>query len=142
MIPTGKGLSMPDFGGVHHLNLTVTDLERSGDWFRSVLGLKQGWEMEDVQGRGRKLVLLHPTEPVRIVLTVHGSNPGEPFSEFRTGLDHVAFAVDDRGALEAWQRHFQALGVDHSPIKEGATGWLITFRDPDNIQYELYTRSK
>jgi glyoxylase I family protein len=133
---------MPEFSGVHHLNFSVTDLNRSASWYIDVLGLNKGWEMEDVEGRGRKLVLLHPTEPLRIVLTVHQSNQGEPFSEFRTGLDHVAFTVADRASLEAWARRFDELGVEHSPIKEGATGWLITFRDPDNVQLEMYTRSK
>ena len=133
---------MPQFGGVHHLNVSVTDLERSGAWYIEVLGLRKGWEMEDVEGRGRKLVLLHPTDPLRIVLSFHGSNNGEPFSEFRTGFDHVAFSVTDREALEAWRRRFEELGVNHSPIKEGATGWLITFRDPDNLQFEMYSRSK
>lgn len=133
---------MPEFAGIHHLNVSVTDLERSAAWYRSVLGLKEGWEMEDVEGRGQKVVLLHPTEPLRIVLSYHKSNPGEPFSEFRTGLDHIAFGVADRPALEAWQRQFEEMGVEHSPIKEGATGWLITFRDPDNLQYEMYTQSK
>jgi glyoxylase I family protein len=133
---------MPEFGGVHHLNVSITDLERSAAWYSSVLGLQRGWENPDVEGRGRKLVMLHPTDPVRIVLTYHQSNPGEPFSEFLTGIDHIAFSVPDRAALEAWQRHFGELGVDHSPIKEGATGWLITFRDPDNVQFEMYTQTK
>lgn len=134
--------AMPEFEGIHHLNLTVTDLQRSSEWYARVLGLKRGWQMDDVEGRGQKIILLHPTEPLRLVLTHHKSSGGEPFSEFHTGLDHIAFAVDDRDALTAWQQHFDDLGVGHSPVKEGATGWLITFRDPDNIQYEMYTRSK
>lgn len=133
---------MPEFGGVHHLNVSVTDLDRSVAWYTSVLDLKVGWDNPDVEGRGRKVVMLHPTDPLRIVLTVHQSNSGEPFSEFRTGIDHIAFSVADRDALEAWQRHFDDLGVDHSPIKEGATGWLITFRDLDNLQFEMYTQTK
>ena len=57
-------------------------------------------------------------------------------------MDHLAFTVADREVLEAWVRRFDELGVDHSPIKEGATGWLTTFRDPDNIQFEMYTQGK
>lgn len=131
-----------EFSGIHHINVSVTDLARSADWYASVLGMTRGWEIDDVQGRGRKVVMLHPTEPLRIALTQHQSNDGLAFSEFRTGFDHVAFTVSDRKALEAWQRRFDEMGVDHSPINEGATGWLITFRDPDNLQYEMYTLSK
>jgi glyoxylase I family protein len=134
-----QGLS---FDGVHHLNFSVTDLERSATWYTEVLGLSPGWEMDDTEGRGRKVVLLHPDSSLRIVLSIHRDNDGEPFSEFRTGLDHVAFAVTDRAELERWQAHFEELGVPHSDIKEGATGWLITFRDPDNVQFEIYTQNK
>jgi glyoxylase I family protein len=133
---------MAEFLGIHHINLSVTDLERSAAWYIEVLGLTKGWEMEDVEGRGRKFVLLHPGTPLRIVLTAHVANRGESFSEFHTGLDHIAFTVADRAELEAWRRRFAELGVDHSPIKEGATGWLITFRDPDKVQLEMYTQAK
>ena len=133
---------MPEFGAVHHVNFSVTDLQRSAAWYERVLGLERGWEMPDTEGRGEKVVLLQPGSELRIVLSHHRSNPGEPASEFHTGLDHIAFTVDDRAALESWARRFDEMGVDHSPIKEGATGWLVVFRDPDNIQLEMYTRSK
>lgn len=133
---------MPEFTGIHHINFSVTDLDRSAAWYREVLGLTTGWEMEDTDGRGRKVVLLHPSSPLRIVLSLHQKNEGDPASEFRTGLDHIAFTVADRAELERWQQRFEELGVEHSPINEGATGWLITFRDPDNIQLEVYTQTK
>jgi glyoxylase I family protein len=133
---------MPEFGSVHHVNFSVTDLERSTSWYTGVLGLEKGWEMEDTEGRGQKVVLLHPSNPLRIILTLHKANSREPFSEFNTGLDHIAFSVASREELEAWVSRFEELGVTHSPIKEGATGWLITFRDPDNIQLEMYTLAK
>ena len=133
---------MPAFLGIHHLNLSVTDLERSAAWYREVFGLQSGWEMDDVEGRGRKIILLHPDSPLRIVLSLHQDNDGQPFSEFRTGLDHLALSVSDRAELERWQEWFDEAGVERSPIKEGATGWLITFRDPDNTQWEVYTQTK
>jgi glyoxylase I family protein len=133
---------MPEFSGVHHVNFSVTDLDRSATWYQEVLGLNKGWEMADEEGRGKKFVLLHPTSPLRIVLSLHQANDGEPASEFRTGLDHIAFTVTDRAELERWQHHFESNGVEHSPMKEGATGWLITFRDPDNIQMEVYTQGR
>lgn len=133
---------MPEFTGVHHVNFTVTDLERSAAWYAEVLGLDRGWEMPDTEGRGQKVVLLHPASPLRLVLTRHQTSQGEAASEFRTGLDHLAFTVTDRAELEAWRARFDECGVEHSEIKEGATGWLIVFRDPDNIQLEVYTLSK
>lgn len=127
---------------VHHVNLTVTDPERSAAWYRDVLGLEFGWEVPDAEGHGRKVVLLAPDSTLRIVLTKHAANDGRPFSEYTTGLDHIAFAVVCRDELETHVERLDKLGVDHSAVKEGATGWLVTLRDPDNIQLELYTRTK
>ena len=35
----------------------------------------------------------------------------------------------------AWVKHLDALGVAHSGIKDGH---ILTVRDPDNIQHELF----
>src|SRR5437870_3294952 len=99
------------FSGVHHINFTVTDLERSARWYANVLGLTKGWAMPDAEGRGQKAVLLHPSSPFRLVLTRHQANEGEPFSEYRTGLDHIAFTVQDREELDQWVRRLDELGV-------------------------------
>jgi glyoxylase I family protein len=77
---------------------------------------------------------------ITVVLVDHAdkAQPG-PFSERRNGLDHLSFAVADRAALEEWGAHLEAAGVIHSPIKEGSTGSLLAFRDPDNVALEFYT---
>ena len=135
---------MPAFGTVHHLNVSVTDLERSEAWYTNVLGLTHGWEMEDVEGRGRKVVLLHPGEPMRIVLSRHQANDGEPFSEFRTGLDHLEFVVTQKADLHEWAERLDELGIAHSGVKELSytENSMLTFRDPDNIQLEFFWRAQ
>jgi glyoxylase I family protein len=132
---------MPNFSGVHHVNFTVTDIDRSTAWYCNVLGLSVGWNM-DQEGVWRKVALVQPDSSFRMVLTQHASGNSDEFSELQTGLDHIAFTVADREELQGWRQRFEELGVDHSKIKEGATGFLITFRDPDNIQLEVYTQGK
>jgi glyoxylase I family protein len=134
--------SSPTFSGIHHINFSVTDLERSARWYQDVLGLEFGWEMPDTEGRGRKVALLVPGTPLRLVLSQHQTNDGQAASEFRTGLDHIAFTVSHRAALEDWIARLRSAGVSCSEVKEGATGYLVTFRDPDNIQMEMYTIGK
>jgi glyoxylase I family protein len=73
-----------------------------------------------------------------IVLHHHDANQRETFAETRTGLDHVGFSVPSRADLEAWQAHLQALGVTQSPIADTPYGHILVFRDPDNIQLELF----
>jgi glyoxylase I family protein len=65
------------------------------------------------------------------------------FDERRTGLDHIAWGVEGRDGLRAWAAWLDALGVAHSGVidKKGASPYsVIVFRDPDNIQLELFHR--
>ena len=73
-----------------------------------------------------------------IVLHRHDANEGERFAETRTGLDHVGFNVSSRADLERWQEHLAALGVSQSPIADTPYGYILVFRDPDNIQLEMF----
>jgi catechol-2,3-dioxygenase len=86
-----------------------------------------------------------------IVLHRHDSNDGEEFRETRTGLDHLGLAVPTRGDLEAWQSRLQQSGVvsspaadrplTQSPIADEPYGSVLVFRDPDNMQLELFSPS-
>ncbi len=75
-----------------------------------------------------------------LTLTCHDRGSAGFFSELRTGTDHVAFLVPTVEDVEAWRRRFDELGVTHSEIKATATGSgaLVTLRDPDNIQLEVF----
>ncbi|MGZ4620244.1 MAG: VOC family protein [Frankiaceae bacterium] len=128
---------MAEISGYHHLSLTVTDLDRSTAWWTEVLGfaLLRRFERDGMT----KVILRHPSGGILFSLTGHGERaPAEPFSEFRTGMDHLAFAVADRAELDAWKARFERLGVEHSDIKASSSAELIAFRDPDNIAIEVY----
>ena len=43
-----------------------------------------------------------------------------------------------RAGLETWLARLDDSGVAHSPIKPAMNGDVITIRDPDNIQIEIY----
>lgn len=79
---------------------------------------------------------------------MHDSNQREPFAENRPGLDHVGFVVPVRADLERWQEHLERNGVvradaadkplTQSPISDEPYGSVLVFRDPDNIQLEIF----
>ena len=73
----------------------------------------------------------------------HATNPGDAFSECRTGLDHLEFLVERRDDLQEWADRLDELGIPHSGVKElGYTpNAMLTFRDPDNIQLEFFWRA-
>ena len=124
--------------GIHHVTLTVSDLDRSVAWYTDVLGFTESHRVE-VNGMAKAMLT---RDGLLLTLTDHRhlADPG-PFSERRTGLDHLAFAVADRVALEAWADRLDALGVARDEVTRGRSGDLIAFRDPDNIALEFYTRS-
>lgn len=66
------------------------------------------------------------------------------FSEFRTGLDHLEFLVSQRSDLEGWASRLDDLGIEHSGVKQPSytANAMLTFRDPDNIQLELFWRAR
>ena len=127
---------MPEITGVSHIALTVNELDISQPWYTEVLGLIQ--VMKDEQPGHKLVVLMHPATQLMVGLHAHDANEGEAFKETRTGLDHVGFQVESRAALEGWKDRFTELGVEHSPITDAPYGSVLVFRDPDNIQLELF----
>jgi catechol-2,3-dioxygenase len=127
---------MPELTGVSHVTLTVTDLERSKSWYADVLG----WQplMDGEEDGIRYTVGFLPGANVIFGLRHHENGSGDEFSPGRTGLDHVAFSVPTRDALEAWQTTFQEKNVVHSPIVDVPYGHCLNFKDPDNIALEIF----
>src|SRR5918996_3504603 len=125
----------PRIEGFGHIDLTVTDGQRSSQWWHEVLGFDLVIETDKpgfhVWG------MLHRSG-VYVGLMTHEHPIGEAFDERAVGLDHLALNVRDRSALEEWARHLDQLGVPHSGIKDENGGPLLTLRDPDNIQLELH----
>ena len=129
---------MPSFSKVSHISFSARDCERSADWWRQVFDLE---ELERVAGDGwTGVVLIHPPTATVIELQQHDTNAGESFDPARTGFDHLGFKVDDPGELEHWREHFERLGVIHSPIAHREYGSVLTFKDPDGIQFEIFFR--
>lgn len=77
-------------------------------------------------------------------LAAGAASPGDRFDESRLGLDHVAFAVEGSTALDETLAALNALGVRTAGIEFDPDGkaHYVCFRDPDNIQVEVYTRTE
>jgi glyoxylase I family protein len=131
---------------LHHVALTVTDVDASVAWYESVFDLSFRMDAPHEGGLGK--LLADDERSLVIVLHRHESNERERFSETRTGLDHVGLMVPDRSDLVRWQAHLEDNGVERStaanrpltqsPIADMPYGSILVFRDPDNIQLELF----
>jgi glyoxylase I family protein len=131
----------PMLTAIHHVALTVTDVEASVAWYERVLGFQRAAEVAHYQASssGHGIMLLHPGSGLPVILHHHDANASEPFDESRTGLDHVGLVVPTRAQLDQWQRRFSEMGVTQSPIVdlEEYDVAVLVFRDPDDIQLEL-----
>jgi catechol 2,3-dioxygenase-like lactoylglutathione lyase family enzyme len=120
--------------GFHHVTLNVTDLSRARAFYEGVLGLEV-----DQDFPGEKL-RLRIGETGRLVLRppLPGTPSGDRFKEQRIGLDHLAIGVSGREELkrlaEVLRRNGVAADLHHDPLGPA----VVTFRDPDNIQWEFF----
>ena len=132
-------------GDIHHLRLTVTDLERSRQFYTSLLGFQVAVESPPpgdpaeaetfkilfggvVMIRGNLLMGLRPMAP-----------QGDRFDPDRVGLDHLSFGVASRADLDQAMRLFDSRGVAHGEITTLAGFGIdvLPFEDPDGVQLEL-----
>jgi glyoxylase I family protein len=122
--------------GIHHLRLTVSNVDRTVTFFTEVLGFKKLMDLNPgaflSNGQMGLGIGPHP-DPARAI-------KGDRFDENRIGLDHLSFGVASRADLEHAVRVLDQRGVAHSEIRDlgPAFGiYVLIFRDPDNIQLEL-----
>ncbi len=135
-------------GPVHHLRLTVTDVDRSRAFYTELLGFQVAVDVpppagdsyhdltEDllqggiVMANGDLLLGLRPVDAARA---------GDRFDPFRCGLDHLSFGVAGRADLEAAVRLFEERGVVHSEITDLPPFGIavLPFKDPDGVALEL-----
>ena len=137
-------------GPVHHMRMTVTDVERSMAFYTDVLGFEVAVAgppppedanhdeiVESLQGG---VILAHqgmffglrPADADRAAA-------GDCFDPLRVGLDHLSFGVSARADLDQAVALLDERGVEHGPIRELTALGLafLAFFDPDGIALEL-----
>jgi glyoxylase I family protein len=127
---------MPSITGCHHLALTVSDADRSAEWYCSLLNMQVALSHDGDDVRFR--VLAHPDSGWVLGVRQYPGRPADRFDEFRTGLDHVGFCVASLTELHQWEKELSARGITFTPTAETPIGSVVVFRDPDNIQLEFF----
>jgi catechol 2,3-dioxygenase-like lactoylglutathione lyase family enzyme len=125
---------MPDLSGFHHVKLPVSDLDRSRDWYTSVLGLRV--EIEFVEdGDLRGLALVDASGRLRLALRLDPVRAGA-----LAGFDPIALELPERDDVEAWRDRLDDLGQPHGGVVTGHKGGsvLVGLHDPDGIEIRLY----
>lgn len=133
-------MTPPSLTGVSHLALTVSDLQRSVDWYVETLGFALLFPFDTPDFTRR--ILMHPSGVV-VGLTQHTAGAGAAFDPRVVGLDHVGFSVGSGEELSAWADWLTSRGVGHAGVQiTPLTGSaLVAFFDPDGIALELYVQT-
>ena len=128
---------MEQFPPLTHVALTVRDLAVSAPWYETLFDAAPVID-EDTEPSMHHTVYMVGNQTL-IGLHQHATPaPEGRFSEYRVGLDHVAFGCADRNELEKWVVRLDELGIAHGDIKDASYGSGLSFRDPDGIALEFF----
>ena len=123
--------------GVHHLKFAVADLDDSLRWWEKVFSAQRQPDLDHTTREGELFayILFVPglDMPVQLRFDTAGARS-------TAGLDPASFAVPTERELHEWAARLDDLGIDHSPVLRGFTGWLLVVRNPDGLSIRLHSR--
>jgi glyoxalase family protein len=115
--------------GFSHVQLLVSDVAASEQWYTTVLGMERLAAADDAS----YVALRH--RPGKFVLVLSHDVTGASVRQGR--LDHLAFAVPGGTALEEWARRLHALGIEHAGVVDEMGKPSLMLTDPDGTPVEL-----
>ena len=128
---------MPEFPSLAHVAVTVTDLDRSTQWYTALFGSEP--VLDEDEGSGA----FHHT-----VYALPGGQLFGLHTHTRAGQRNVRRAPHrsrPRGLRVQWPQRTAAvgrspedLGISHDGIKDATYGSGVSFRDPDGIALEFF----
>lgn len=128
---------------IHHIEINVSDLAASKEfwsWLLEKLGFSkyQEWE-QGFSYREDDTYIVFVQTAKRFL--------GEPaYHRSRTGLNHLAFAVDTNHQVDELYTELQRRGIpllypERHPFAGGKKHYAVFFEDPDRIKVEVAARS-
>ena len=136
--------------GIDHLDLVVTDLDRSLRFYAELLHPLGYTETGPITGeRGEPVVYVEPPDDLGSVgLRLVQSDPdGTPYDRYAVGLHHLAFAAESRAEVDeraAWLREQEDAEIESEPREYAYSPgyYAVFFRDPDGLKLEVVHRPR
>lgn len=116
---------------IEHVNLTVSNLLRSIDFYRRLFGWRVRWQGTTTGGTPAA----HVGDDRCYLALFEAPSPGRFEPQYdAVGFNHFGLVVDD---LDAMKRRLGELGVEHGDELDYEPGRRVYFRDADGIEVEL-----
>jgi catechol 2,3-dioxygenase-like lactoylglutathione lyase family enzyme len=131
-------------GCIHHVDLAVTDVERSLAFYRDLLE-PLGWtdtvRYPTYRGSEEVVYLQHPA--TKCGLGIRPADSGDRYRYYGVGIEHLAFEVDEREEVDvAHARCVERGDKIHFPPEEDRDigGYYAFFVfDPDGMRIEIFS---
>jgi glyoxylase I family protein len=127
-------------GGVHHVDLVVSSIERSLPFYRDLLG-PLGWHLiSEVEGERGETIWYISGRGCSIGLREAQSENGV-VDRYAVGLHHLAFEVWSRATVDERAEWLESTGaeLESEPQEYGYLPgyYAVFFYDPDGIKLEI-----
>ena len=116
---------------IEHVNMTVSNVAASADFYRQVFGFETRWE--GLTGSGLRAIHLGTDDSYLSLFEARG--PGSAPADYGSvGFNHLGFVVED---LDAYRGTLDRMGVAVQVPEDYDPGRRLYFFDPDGIEIEL-----
>ncbi|MEO6868787.1 MAG: VOC family protein, partial [Ginsengibacter sp.] len=99
----------PTTKGIHHIALRCTDMEITKRFYRDVLGFTLALDTPDIIGFLAGNIIL--------AFKKANARPGEAFTPFNIGLDHIALACETDDELQRVAKELSEAGIENTGVK-------------------------
>ncbi|TMM09935.1 MAG: bleomycin resistance protein [Actinobacteria bacterium] len=126
-------------GGVHHVDLVVSSIERSLPFYRDLLG-PLGWHvLREVEGERGETIWYLGGRGTSIGLR-EAQSEGDA-DRYAVGMHHLAFEAWSRGVVDERAEWLRGAGaeLESEPQEYGYTPgyYAVFFYDPDGLKLEI-----
>lgn len=134
-------------GGVDHLDLVVSDLERSLAFYQELLRPLGYSRLSEIEGERGERVLYIGREGGMGSVSLRERQSHEratPYERYDLGIHHIAFSAESRESVDerAEWLHAQGAEIESGPKEHTYTPgyYAVFFYDPDGLKLEILHR--
>jgi catechol 2,3-dioxygenase-like lactoylglutathione lyase family enzyme len=128
-------------GGVHHIDLVVSSIERSLAFYKALLEPLGYQTVSEVEGERGETIWYIGGPGTSVGLREAQSPSDGPHDRYRLGLHHLAFEAASRAVVDERAAWLRAQGAELESAPQEYTYspgyYAVFFFDPDGLKLEL-----